>query len=1267
MRAYADCRRTVKGHNMQLTLQQTDCLDRDRNIVVRAGAGSGKTRVLVERFFDLLRSGATVSQIVAITFTRKAAAEMIERIKARVREQIEAGPDDHTPWREIQADLGAAAVSTIHAFCERMLRDFPLAASVEPEFQVLDEIDAGQMRRDAVAETLHRVSRSTGPTRDALARLLDAYGLYDLRKTLRELLDKRRVASACFGQFLADGPPAYLERLSEEYLERQRPALQQLLADDELAGALRQILAFTPKNPEDKGYIRVQTAAEPISAFLAHEGPVSIELADAAMQILDTFLTKEGTAHKKFPGNAKNWAAGECREFKELACTISDVLAPYHERILGALPETEECFANTLADLQSIFSASLDTLWDLKGHGSLLDFDDLEDRTTHLFQESPDAPRVLATLRRRYRHILVDEFQDTNMAQWQIISPLLQSADQRFEAHRGFLVGDAKQSIYGFRQADVRMMRRATDAFQKANRRHGAHRKPLPSATTSEEERLGVLPLSDNFRSLPTLIDFTNFLFDAIMVRTPDEFEIAYAPMQGARGSADDPPGHVEIIIADPRDDERDDSTAVAVAAEGDVLAQTIRRIVDQGNTHRVLDPQKGRYVPASYGHMAILLRRYRHGPVYEAALRRSGIPYAAYKGMGFFERQEVLDVMNLLSFLASELDDIALAGVLRGPLMGLSDEGLFWAARGADGTLWERINRGELPPEMNERDREALARARRLLRKWREVAGRVPAADFVRTVLDDTALWGIVQGGIEGQLREANLRKLLDIVRSLENKGLSGLRDIADRLRELAETEDKEGLAPLDVEEQNAVKIMTVHAAKGLDFPIVLVPDMTRPITHRSSDRVLMDPEVGIGVGVPVGKSPGREGVRSVMYDHLSRLMKARETAEEKRLFYVACTRARDELCLIGRGKELDVSQSWWRWLAEAFHITAVTSGTEGITFRAEGASLERRIPLRRLAPADVAASGPTEVLADSLPPAPSHPPPLEEKVSRDIAFLAARRSHPILSPTAIIEFTDCPARYYLTHVAHLSEEVLQDPTRSGGTDRKTAQALGTVAHALLENLSRLANDSPEQILNRARTMAERFAEFTPEETARLTSRAADMVLRFRETPRFAAALRSAEHFTEMPFLLNLGPAAIDGRMDLLYHSAAGDWTIVDYKTSPAPDTDDLTPGYRTQMQVYALAVRDLFRTKRVEVVLVFLQDEPVEVRMVLEEPELNAAEKSLAESVEAMLAVSPAQLQPTHTERCDTCPFGRVCASEWLAKLDARKRSVATSSVTT
>ncbi|SNB47449.1 exodeoxyribonuclease V subunit beta [Geobacter sp. DSM 9736] len=1075
------------------------------NTIVSAGAGSGKTAVLVELYLRLLAGETSfprplrVEEIAAITFTDKAAVEMKERVRRGIAMRLQR-EDQAADWKDLLRSFPAAAISTFHAFCSQILRENPIEAGIDPSYMLLDERSAREELTCALDEIIAGELRDRTPDIRLLLRYLPLSGA-GRGKGLRELLEelvRKRSGSCTTDEDLAGFLVEWDERAARRFREREIE-LQELCA--EIARILKgKELVFHAKLRELE---RIYG-----SCVLS--------------------LGEESTA--TFLDSMESCIAGNWGKEKPVRDRLANCIAGLHESYwqLRTSPAAE-ALLRLAGKLSNAYCLR-------KERQGALDFEDLQIATRNLLLNDPG---IRAEYRSRFPVVMVDEFQDTNPLQKELVG-LLCGEEQRL-----FIVGDPKQSIYLFRGADV-------EVFGKAQ---------------AEIAASGGEPLffQESFRSRPEIIQFVNSLFGKIVMAQGDApFEIVYDErhhLLPQREAGDGTPC-VELLTL-----EKDCSSAEARCNEAAAIAEKIRTLVSEKEGVRVFDREhlvaasEGR--PPRCGDIVILFRRFSNLKLYERELRQRGIPYYVVKGKGFYRCQEILDIINFLRYLESERDLVALTGVLRSPLCCVSDETLFLLAREGELSRWQTtLARPEACARLETQDAARLAAISRLIDRLRPLRDRLTIAELLEEILTGTDFASTLLTTFQGEQKLANLRKLIELSRSFADRHEGALHRFVLYLVDLVETEPTEAEAVISAEGENVVRLMTVHQSKGLEFPIVFVPEIGagQPVNNSP---LLYDDQLGLGLRVA---PPGREARPSLAFRAISELRRAKECAELKRLLYVAMTRARDYLLLSGEG-----NGDWRRW------IDAFCAGEER--------------HLLKVTP--VAVPPPPDRSENPTADATLSPERLELGVARALHYRSPGPSTMLFSPTALEDYLQCPRKYFYKGVMGLDEglfkELLGGPhDRYGQTGGMTALEKGNLAHAMLE----LVDFDAPPLLQRAScaATAARMAA-APVDAEEVTAH----VIAFAASPA-GRVLAKRKLLREHPFTLKLEGAAtyyVKGAMDLV--AIAPDLvSVYDYKYVERERAD--LDGYRFQLRIYMLALSSAFPTMPIEGRLVFLKGGEIE-----------------------------------------------------------------------
>ncbi len=1050
----------------------------DRHISVSAGPGAGKTLVLVERYLEILATqNIPVDQIVAITFTNRAANEMRERVRKELDKRLRAtAGDERRRWMRHKRTLEGATITTIHGFCSRLLHEFPVEAEVDPQFALLDDHQSAMLLEEVVeaslTEFINRSEEDVVRLAQAVSRPGLAAALIDLYRTLRsqglsleEIAKEAPRNHATTGDYLAAvkqlnermADLTGANNLSEDaekrraQAEREWPNLRDLLEKpataDSLADYCTAIEGFWDARPRKSGAIA------------------------AAVRAIDQLLWGEDSKPD--------------------------------ERLGGKLPQL--CFdllaRSYTIDLIEILRDIEERLEAEKQRLGALDFDDLQLRTLRLLQTHPES---LQSIRRRFKFFLVDEFQDTNSVQRDLMNKLTLAAGQNANL---FIVGDRKQSIYGFRGADVDVFAEMTAAIEAAGG------KPMP--------------LHLNFRSQPPLINFFNFLFPRIFTPGEDAAagqldELGYVehePSKAMRAHQDKTP-LVELLLAivPSRDAENDSSSAEPQdpraeqnSRERDAaqLVQRILSLVEPSGTDLSLcktdEPTDSSLCHSfAYRDIALLFRAMTGVWAYESALRRAGIPYLTVQGWGFYEREEITDLIQLLRFLDNQTDELALAAVLRSPLCGVSDDALLALRRApmTDGAtergglkqhprvrkLLTALRHHEQIRFLNDDEHQALDRARGLLDQLLQRRNRDNIADLLRFAVRSSEYTTVIAAKFDGAQRLANVEKLFRLAERFERSGAHLVRDFVRFVQEFEAVGGRESEGQID-ESADAVRLMTIHQAKGLEFPVVIIPDLHRRPNPKDSWHVL-DRHKGLTVKIPDmrgGMVAGRA------FNDLRKRAQWREEFESMRLLYVAATRAEDRLILSGAGTQKDLLRrdTWLGWICRALELGE--HACDGLLQFGDQVEVQlqvtrdaaatqtalRRLPVEKLAAAAAAVSATHEfnvsqpfsklfpllrAIEASQKPDPGVPSRAARlgwggeggRIPPEATAAAIHR----FSVTQLTNYRRCPRQYYFDRVLHAptGEEMAawNDAEAPEPPANLTASLKGAVIHRFCETYAR-------------------------------------------------------------------------------------------------------------------------------------------------------------------------------------------------------------------
>ncbi len=1158
---------------MKFTPHQERALSLERHLAVTASAGSGKTQVLVERYVRALTAGVPVGEVVALTYTDKAASALRRRIAGRISAELLAADTGAGASRleSIRDALPSAFIGTIHGFCARLLREYPVEAGIDAAFTMLEGVDGRMMLRECMAEVVGDVLRAADGVipRDPFMDLLRSLGRRRVIRVLERLVAKPDLLERF------TGPGGVYARPDDMILEFWDRTIRESVGRDLGSPVLLADLASIAEASTSK------KSGEALEALSLMRTGAGLDVrAGAFVSLVALMVTKAGGVSKRFLGSAG--ADPQIEAAAERIALKRKLLDPLIESIrTGRMGDLHRSLLRDNRILLSLAQAAVEKYSARKAEDARLDFDDLQLKMRLLLGDAS----VRAELARRFRFVMVDEFQDTNTLQLEILLPLLQD----LASGNLMIVGDPKQSIYRFRDADVEVFDRSRLAIR------------------SSSGDASLVPLAESFRPLRDVVAFVNLFFGGIM---RDGGGMQYEPLVRAR--LNDDPGGVEILLPLP-------------AGEGSCTQEELvaRRILDLVARGSVVYTREEAPRPLAYRDIALLLRSRNGLEDFEQAFVQNRVPYVVSGGVGYFQTQDVYDVYNYIRFLLDTSDDVALAGILRAPFFTVSDAELFDAARSREGkTLWKTLAGAASPAGRV----PSLEHAVRVIGEDLVLGTRLPAAELIARIIRRTGFNAALAGTVRGAQAEANLAKLLEMARSYESQGFTSLADFAGRLERLIGEEEKEGQAAIE-SQTDAVRIMTVHAAKGLEFPVVIVPDLQRQI--QSDDEPYVDPALGFGLDEGTGEECAP--LSEYLKDQARR--KARE--EEQRIFYVACTRARDRLILSsepeGRG------DSWLLWLRRWCGDRGLVPGEDPLQFDVvtrlyDGAAtndVNHRliIPVTRTLPAVTAPA----VLREG-----------EEASPRiDIAPVPSSSRGEIFSASRIRTYVECPAKYFFRYVLGL-------PSGGGpfvpGTGEEfsdadyPAELRGRVFHAVMERAGDLVPEGTS-VENAVRGAISREAPFTAEGYPSLTRDVAVLVQGVLSSRSWREIERGEDVRTEFSISAALGPDFITGTIDRLYRGTDGIWTVLDYKTDAvdAAGTADRAASYWPQLDFYAIMVRRLCNASSVRTRLLFAQHPDIQLQRVLSPEDLARQEEHVARIIGL---IKTAQYPPSHPP-CHGCPM--------------------------
>lgn len=1125
-----------------------------RAVLVSAAAGSGKTRVLTERLLRRIERDADIDSFLVITFTKAAAAELKSRILDEISERLAVDPDNRRLRRQ-SALCAKAQIGTIDSFCQSFLRENCHAAQLSPEFRVIEEDRAEAIKQ----RVIQRVLDDCYEDPDENFRLLsDTVGAgRDDKRLADTVLELHRKTQS-------HARPELWLRQQLEVLEPTETDAGKTVWGAEILDAVRDDALYWAQRMDE-----VCALAEKDEVVAAKYGPgfaeTALSLRDFARECDLGWDRARQALPIGFPklGVIRNPPDPELKEYTKAVRELCKKNCAKYDKLLSADSEKLLCDMRSCAPaMRALIELTLrfDRAYAAeKRRRAEVDFADLEHLTAQLLTNEDGSPTELAReTSQRFCEIMVDEYQDVNRVQDDIFRALSKNGENLF------MVGDVKQSIYRFRLADPLIF---TEKYEKYSF----------LSDNTENEPVKIM-LQENFRSRREVIDGINGVFSACMSKKLGEIDYDENALVRCGGVYDDSGLSPELILIDVKSDE--DDLRDKTEKEAAVVAEKIRELMASGMT------VSGRAL--GYGDIALLMRSANSvGETYRRELIVRGIPVAAGQGGSFFAATEISSLMSLLAIIDNPHQDVALIAVLRSSAFGFTaDELTGIRLCDREGDFYTALKKAA---ETNERS----ARFLETLGKLRSRATDAPVDElltFIYNELDLTAKCAAMQ---DAPQRLANLRMMLELSERFASGGFRGLHRFCRWLRQLAERGGDMGAAGCD----DAVKIMTIHKSKGLEFPVVFLCDTARRFNGADlKQTVLIHPELGLGAKI-------YDASRRLEYPGLARnaikqRLKREMLSEEMRLLYVALTRARERLFVTAAVKDPEKKLQSMMLQCTNPMSPEVLMGAQSMAdwmICAQICSGEDKFKLSFVSAAEAVAAQEDE----TEPPHAAPDALLVEKLRQNLAF-----SYPHEAAAAL------PSKVTATELKHLEEgdeEAASIAPKSSsrfrtprlGDDRPlTPTQRGSAAHMFLQYVDYAKTDSEADLHEElVRLTRQKFLTVRQAESIDL-----GCILRLFASPIGQRIMSADRLWREFKFSL-LCPAEkffpggegesvlLQGVIDCMIEEN-GEITIIDYKTDRVrgEETLERAKGYAKQLEAYAYAAHRMTGRPVRECVLYFV-----------------------------------------------------------------------------
>ena len=900
----------------ELTPEQQEALRFDRHIALTANAGSGKTSVLQQRYVNILMDDENAPEprnVVAITFTREAAAEILAKVSKNVEERIEKEPHLKQKMKlaGIRDKLNNAPISTIHSFCSLLLRKFPIETNLPPNFGELTNIEKKEIYSNSIVQAMEEwLEEGNMEKRDSIRKLIFTLGRKNVEEGIKYLLDKRerfdwlkrfyeqnndvdfiQARDNIIIKILAENCIIIFEKIVELFDILYRKESNKFINLLQIRNELKDIILNLRK---------VQTIHE--SSPERDNTEKIINKINSAIDSIRTekIITKEfnldKNTTKKFVEN------DEMLYFNTFTNELHDIVNICDSYNYS---ESDKELFNFARLFVAITSDVIEIINDEKEVLSGIDFDDQLIKTSELLNNE----EVVRKIRRKIKYLMIDEFQDTNELQYDIVKKLIpELTGKKANGKLNFyVVGDEKQSIYGFRNADVRVFEKAKKDIAETNRReHEDLVIPLnPPLVKGEKNNYGNLNLTVTFRLAPVPAAFVNKVCGKLFEKVESEYDVIYSPLVSWKEISDIIEkenindeieltdknfGNLTFLITDYKNADKENE----VISEAKSLALYIKNLVNE----------RGK----EWSDFGILGRSRKGFDELITALQEQNIPYILHSGKGFYKSQEVVDICSVLSFLHNHNDNKALAASLRSPYFKISDAILFMVSELKNGnSLWSKFKRYCLLTEEKSQNNESISkdeqnclRALKILSELTYRAVRISIPQLIHKIID-LCSWNSAISGLpaENQMR-ANINKLIQIARDFEKRGFKNLFDFVEQVKGTISADLTESEAVF-LSDENAVNIMTIHASKGLEFDTVCL--YGSHVSNSTTNQFQISDDLGLTFKMKAKDETSDINKDIITPAYLLAIYNQNnaEWAESKRLLYVAMTRGETNIIISG------------------------------------------------------------------------------------------------------------------------------------------------------------------------------------------------------------------------------------------------------------------------------------------------------------------------------------------------------------------------------
>ena len=1176
-----------------LTPHQKRAVLLDDHIALTANAGSGKTFVLSRKYLEAaIKLDGKVTSIAAITFTEKAASELYQKISELTEKEIEKSDDPERikVLEKIRRNLVSAYISTIHSFCIDILREFPVEAGIDANFTPIDQSLANELLELAVEETIDEAFNNPELS-DLVKNLIRYFSRKSiLQREVINLIEDRKNVAKLKGEIYSKSDNEIILHFKKYF-------------DD----TLNEIWGFYEKE--------LLNSVKKINKKVLSNNPAS-EYAHTIKSLIDEFEQDRNLI--KLLKNLRPLIltnSGTVRKQKYLAKDLGDSVwqeVLVVERIFDELKMFDEIgnedkypeLISLGRDLLKLFDKSLQLYESKKKEQSYIDFEDILIQTKELLKNSD----VQTYLSKKFQYLMVDEFQDTNELQYEIFLPIL----DYLKYGKLFIVGDEKQSIYKFRDAEI-------EIFNKTK-----------SDIAREKDKSHLMELPDSFRMNDEICLFTNYVFNKLFAEDIPLFgELKNVPIVCAKAKKDKK-GEIGFLISRTDEDEQ---------SQAELVANKIIQLVSSNE--------------CQFGDITILFRKRKSFNELEDIFIKKKIPYSIVGGRGFYQRQVINDIHNYLAFLLNQENDAALVGILRSPFFTVPDTKIFEISLKQGKSFFDKLK--------NYSYDEYLNKVAKLLETHIQLSSSLQLTQLITRIYSETNYLAIIKNRTDGEQELANIKKLLSLSRNFDSKGYRNLFDFVNYLGEAISGEEDEPQAAVS-SVQNAVQMMTIHQAKGLEFPVVFIykAEEYGQSTTTKSKSIFVNKHLGLLAKVQDKTNPTGDYLQlpnTVLNDFIE---KRKNIAEIKRLLYVAVTRAKEKLYIsaeLKKDKEPN-KESFVYFFKEAlncdFENAIVIEDELDYLINSEEKYLNERKSLKIEIPVIRSLQVDNTIQ-------------LKDELQKDKKYLLEKypekEKSQIISATRVSIYAQCPLKYNLTYnlgfallnkllpqwkvtSAYVSDYQFDEESYSDQLVEQEVESISVIKPSTIqsEKIGEMIHKILQLALNEDETVTflknQLKAYHSDKKLIEQTIISVSEILKnFRASEVFAEISRYKNFRNEFEIYLKQNSYFLHGIIDKIIF-ANGKILIIDYKTDEVDkkSASQKFNEYSNQLKFYLYISSHLFKDYEIfEARLIFLKMPELDFKIKYSIENISELNKEISALIEGIVSGS----FPKNFEHCNLCQF--------------------------